>query len=84
HAKGLMLGVANRVKGYGIERWLKQGSDFTYDDENGLVKFLNKEISFGQIIPILEKSIPHAQGRTVSSLEDIIALNQEIRIRSHL
>ncbi|HRK97369.1 MAG TPA: 1-deoxy-D-xylulose-5-phosphate reductoisomerase [Alphaproteobacteria bacterium] len=53
-------------------------------NEIAVEKFLNKEISFGQIIPILEKSIPHAQGRTVSSLEDIIALNQEIRIRSHL
>jgi 1-deoxy-D-xylulose-5-phosphate reductoisomerase len=52
---------------------------FNAANEIAVEKFLKKEISFGQIIPIVEKGLTFAQGKTVSTLEDIIALDEETR-----
>jgi len=52
---------------------------FNAANEIAVEKFLKKEISFGQIIPLVEKGLTFAQGKTVSTLEDIIALDIETR-----
>ncbi len=52
---------------------------FNAANEIAVEKFLKKEISFGQIIPIVEKGLTFAQGKTVPTLEDIIALDIETR-----
>ena len=52
---------------------------FNAANEIAVEKFLKKEISFGQIIPIVEKGLTVAQGKTVSTLEDLIALDIETR-----
>ncbi|MDY0028690.1 MAG: 1-deoxy-D-xylulose-5-phosphate reductoisomerase [Pseudobdellovibrionaceae bacterium] len=52
---------------------------FNAANEIAVEKFLKKEISFGQIIPIVEKGLTFAQGKKVSTLEDIIALDEETR-----
>lgn len=48
-------------------------------NEIGVEKFLKKEITFGQIMPIVEKGLGFAHGKTVATLEDIIALDLETR-----
>ncbi len=52
---------------------------FNAANEIAVEKFLKREIAFGDIMPIVERGLSFAQGKTISSLEEIIALDLETR-----
>jgi 1-deoxy-D-xylulose-5-phosphate reductoisomerase len=54
---------------------------FNAANEVAVSKFLNGEISFGRIIEIVEKGISYVPSITAKTLNDILALDYEVRQR---
>ncbi len=48
-------------------------------NEIAVKKFLKREITFGEIMPLVKRGLTFATGKSVSTLEDIIALDRETR-----